>query len=122
LFFPPFQIFNFAAPWVGTFWLEEVLFIYILAFLGVVAMAKQKQGVAVWYGSVFLLALIFVSHRDILRYALPIFPFLLVAWSDTLAKKEIKWLGLLLLIPIYLYSLAFISQNVMPVSNWSGLL
>lgn len=28
LFFPPFQIFNYSAPWVGTFWLEEIIFIY----------------------------------------------------------------------------------------------
>src|SRR4030042_2264992 len=30
LLFPPFQIFNFAAPWGGTFWLEEVIFVYLL--------------------------------------------------------------------------------------------
>src|SRR3989338_2662172 len=27
LFFPPFQIFNYSQPWVGTYWLEEIIFV-----------------------------------------------------------------------------------------------
>ncbi len=122
LFFPPFQVFNYSASWVGTFWLEEIIFVYILAFMGLTKLIKKEGGIASWYTGLFFLVLIFISHRDIVRYALPVVPFLLVGWSDTLNTKEFKWLTLALIIPIYLFSLAFISQNVMPISDWAGLL
>ena len=31
LFFPPFTIFNYSQPWVGTFWLEEIILVYLFA-------------------------------------------------------------------------------------------
>jgi len=51
-----------------------------------------------------------------------IVPFLLVAFSDTIVKKEFKYAMLILIIPIYLFSLAYISQNVMPISDWAPFL
>ena len=71
---------------------------------------------------VFLTTIFFVSHRDILRYALPIVPFLFIAFKDALIKKEFRVVMLVLAIPIYLFSLVYISQNVMPISNWAPLL
>ena len=63
--------------------------------------------------------ILFVSHRDLLRYFLPVVPLLFVAFSDFLAQKEVKIVAAVIIIPIYLFSLAFISQNVMPISNWA---
>src|SRR4030042_4360118 len=77
LFFPPFQIFNYSAPWVGTFWLEAIIFVYLFGLMGLSALIK---------------------------------------------KKEFRLIFLILVIPIYLFSLAYISQNVMPVSDWTPLL
>lgn len=122
LFFPPFQIFNYSQPWVGTFWLEEVLFIYLLGALGVMRLIKKNQVTLAWFTGIFFISLIFVSHRDLLRYALPIIPFLLAGFADVITKKEFKFAFYLLLIPIYLYSLVYISQNVTPVADWAPLL
>jgi Gpi18-like mannosyltransferase len=122
LFFPPFQIFNYSAPWVNTHWLEEVIFLYLFAALGILKLIKQKRQILAWVSSVFFASIIFVSHRDVLRYALPIVPFILIAYSEELSKKEFKIAFALILIPIYLYSLAFISRNVMPISDWSTFL
>lgn len=122
LFFPPFQIFNYSAPWVGTFWLEEVIFIYFIGAVGVYRLFEKKEyEIAIFSGIFFLLAL-FIAHRDIMRYSLPLVPFLYVAFSDILIKKEIKFAMIIIVIPIYLFSLAFISQNVMPISNWAPFL
>lgn len=122
LLFPPFQIFNFSAPWVGTFWLEEVIFIYLIGALGVYRLfAKREYELATFTGIFFFLTL-FVAHRDIVRYFLPAIPFLFVAFSDVLVKKEFKIALAVIIIPIYLFSLAFISQNVMPISNWAPFL
>lgn len=122
LFFPPFQIFNFSAPWVGTFWLEEVIFVYIFGILGLLSLIKQKENVLAWFVGAFFVSILFVSHRDLIRYSLPIVPFLLVTWSRFIITREFKIATAVLIIPIYLFSLAYISQNVMPISNWAPLL
>lgn len=122
LFFPPFQIFNYSAPWVGTFWLEEIIFIYLFGILGLIKLIKQKAGILVWYVGIFFVSTLFVSHRDLMRYSLPLVPFLFVAFNEAITKKEFKIAFVFIVIPIYLFSLAYISQNVMPISNWSPFL
>lgn len=122
LFFPPFQIFNYSQPWVGTFWLEEIIFVYLLGGLGLIKLIKMKEDVIYWFVGIFFTSLLFVSHRDIIRYGLPIVPFLYAAFADSLTKKEFRLVALLLVIPIYLFSLTFISQNVMPISDWAPFL
>ena len=122
LFFPPFQIFNYAQPWVGTFWLEEVIFVYLLGYLGLIKLIQMKEYEIAWFVGVFFSSILFVSHRDIIRYSLPIVPFLLVAYSKIIVKKEFKYAIALLAVPIYLYSLSYISKNVMPIADWAALL
>lgn len=122
LLFPPFQIFNYSAAWVGTFWLEEVIFIYLLGFLTVLRLLKQKQTTLFAYSAVFFTSIIFVSHRDILRYALPLTPFAFAAFNKEIVSREFKIAFVFLIIPIYLFSLTFITNNVMPISNWAPLL
>lgn len=122
LFFPPFQVFNYSATWVGTFWLEEIIFIYLISSWGIIKLVKDKKIVFASIAGVFLLSIFFVSHRDILRYLLPAVPFLLFAYKDILLKKEFRPIVFLIIVPIYLFSLAFISQNKMPIADWGPLL
>jgi Gpi18-like mannosyltransferase len=122
LFFPPFQIFNYSAPWVGTFWLEEVIFIYLIGAIGVYKLYSKKEYEIAVFSSVFYILSLFIAHRDLMRYILPLVPFLYIAFSDVLTKKEFKIASVVIIIPIYLFSLAFISQNVMPISNWAPFL
>ncbi|MEK7100414.1 MAG: hypothetical protein AAB872_01225, partial [Patescibacteria group bacterium] len=111
LFFPPFQIFNYSAPWVGTFWLEEVIFIYLIGILGIYKLYQEKLTTYFYFSLIFFTPLLFVAHRDLMRYSLPIVPFLLLGYRNVLVKKEFKIALAIIIIPIYLYSLAFISQN-----------
>lgn len=122
LFFPPFQIFNYSASWVGTFWLEEVIFIYLIGILGIYKLYQEKLTTYFYFAIVFFLPLLFVSHRDLMRYSLPMVPFLLLGFRENILKKEFKLAILVLIVPIYLYSLTFISQNTMPISNWAPFL
>lgn len=122
LFFPPFQIFDYSASWVGTFWLEEIIFVYLFGLLGLSALIRKKETVLAWVVGIFFVSILFVSHRDLIRYSLPIVPFLFIAFADTINRKEFRLIFLILAIPIYLFSLAYISQNVMPVSDWTPLL
>ena len=120
--FPPFQVFNPEAAWVGTFWLEEIIWIYLFGGLTVLYLIKQKHAAFSAFAGVFLLSLLFVSHRDIARYSLPLVPFVFVAFSKVLSSREFRWVMLLLIIPIYLFAIAFIENNVTPVSDWTPLL
>ncbi len=122
LMFPPFQIFNYAAPWVGTFWLEEIIFIYLFGAIGLMELIKMKKWTLASFVGIFFVSILFVSHRDITRYALPIIPFLFVAFSKYMITKQFKFAFLILIIPTFLFALAFISNNAMPISNWGPLL
>jgi hypothetical protein len=122
LFFPPFSIFNYSAPWVGTFWLEEVIFVYLFGAVTLIRMINFRERTLAWFVGIFFTSLIFVSHRDLVRYGLPIVPFAILAFSETLIKKEFKIAMLVLAIPIYLFSLSYISQNVMQISDWAPFL
>ncbi|CAN5319115.1 hypothetical protein BH10PAT1_BH10PAT1_4110 [soil metagenome] len=122
LMFPPFQIFNYSAPWVGTFWLEEIIFIYLFGAMAVMQLIKEKYHTIAWFVGIFFTTILFVSHRDLMRYALPITPFIFVAFAKYLSTKEFKIAFIILIIPIFLFSLAFIANNVMPIANWGPLL
>lgn len=122
LMFPPFSIFNYSAPWVGTFWLEEIIFIYLIGAVGVYKLFQKKEYEIAVFAGIFFLVSLFVAHRDLMRYILPIVPFLYVAFADILVRKEFKVALAVIIIPVYLFSLAFIAQNVMPISNWAPLL
>jgi hypothetical protein len=122
LFFPPFSIFNYSSPWVGTFWLEEIIFVYLFAVVTLVRLINFRERTLAWFVGIFLTSLIFVSHRDLIRYGLPIVPFAILAFSETLVKKEVKIALAVLALPIYLFSLSYISQNVMQISDWAPFL
>lgn len=122
LLFPPFQVFNAAERWVGTFWLEEIVWIYLFGFLGIFQLIKQKNYEFAWFVGVFFVSTLFVSHRDVSRYILPIVPFLLISFSDVLISKPFRWALLFISLPIYLFALNFIIGNVTPVADWGPLL
>ena len=102
LFFPPFQVFNYSAPWVGTFWLEEVVYIYLFGLLGLIKLVskgkkgrgKTKYQTMAWFTGVFLFSIFFVSHRDVARYALPVFPFVLLVIMSSITRVCVEHLKL----------------------------
>lgn len=117
----PFGIFNANQPWVGTVWLEDVLWIYLVGGLGVI-LAYKKNKVWGWFGIVFLTALTFVSHRDISRYSLPIVPVVLIGLSELMDRREVR-IGLLLwLVPIGLFTLNFLTNNTVEVPSLAPFL
>lgn len=118
----PFQIFNYSAPWIGTYWLEEILFVYAVGAMGVIRLFQKKEYELASFTSLFYFVILFVGHRDLIRYFLPAVPFIFIAYSDILVKKEFKIVAAILIIPVYLFTLGFVSQNVMPISNWAPFL
>lgn len=117
LTFPPFQVFNKDQFWVGDIWLEEIVYIFILGFLGVLYLFKKSLYPMAFLCLTYLLASTLIAHRDISRYILPITPFILIAFEKVLTSREFKIILPIAALAIYLYSQNFILANTAPYPN-----
>lgn len=115
--FPPYQVFNINQYWVGSIWLEDIIYIFLFGFLGTIYLFKQKLYPLAFFVLTYLMASILVAHRDISRYTLPIFPFLLIAFEKVLISKEFKIVLVIVSLAIYLYAQNFLIANTAPVPN-----
>ncbi|MEI8067662.1 MAG: hypothetical protein WCG91_01780 [Candidatus Shapirobacteria bacterium] len=119
----PYAVFWGNHSWVNTIWLEDIVYIFLIAFYGIYRLFKKyKFDIITIFPIVFMVATIGVAHRDISRYIAPIYPFLLLAFAKFLDKKSIKIIFLILLPAILLYAINFISGNIAPISNWAPFL
>jgi len=120
LLFPPFQVFNQAATWVKTGWLEEILLIYFFYLLAIFYLSKKpKLRPLFWFMLVYFLAVISVEHRDISRYSLPMLPGALIAMEKFFTSKKFG-LALVVLLPaLYFYAWNFLLHNIAPITDWS---
>lgn len=119
LTFPPFQIFNKDQFWVGTIWLEDIIYIFILGTLAGLLLIKQRLFPFAFFVLTYVVASMFVAHRDISRYTLPIAPFVIIAFQHILVSKEFKIVLAILALALYLYSQNYILQNTAPVPDLS---
>ncbi len=119
LTFPPFQVFNKNQFWVGDIWLEDIVYIFILGFLGGVTLWKKKLYPMAIFVLTYLTAAAFVAHRDVSRYILPITPFVLIAFEKVLTSREFKIILPIIAVAIYLYAQNFILANSAPIPNVS---
>jgi hypothetical protein len=123
LFLPPFSIFSPKGQfWVGEFWLEDVIYIWLIFGLGVLKYFKKNLNPEAFFALIFFASTLFVSHRDISRYIVPAVPFMLLGFEKLIGKREFRWIFLLLLIPVYLYAYNFVLNNVAPVADWTPYL
>ncbi len=118
----PFAVFNYQKTWVGTAWLEDVVFYYLLYGVAVVTLWKSKYRSFFYYSLVFFVATLFVQHRDISRYSLPIWPFAAIAFEKFLTDKKYRLIFFIILVGIYFYAWNFLSYNVMPIADWKPFL
>lgn len=125
LFFPPFQVFSNTQSWAIGTGLEDVVYLYLFFGVGLVLLwqnlSKHKKAIG-WLAGIYFASVLFVAHRDIARYALPIAPLVIAGYKSTLAKPWMKWVMLGILVPVYLVSWNFVLQNVQGVNDWSAFL
>jgi hypothetical protein len=118
LSFPPFQVFNKNQFWVGDIWLEDIVYVYLLGLLaGIMLLKTERLKILGIYVLTYIGASLFVAHRDISRYVLPIFPFALIAFEKVLVSKEFKIVLAIIGLGIYLYAQNFILANTAPFPN-----
>lgn len=121
LFFPPFQIFSNTTTWINDMWREDIIYLYIFSGIGL-SLIKDKT--VKTFGLIYAVSLLFIAHRDLGRYALPIAPLALLGYAPFLAKIPYRgWAFIaILLVPIYLLGWQFILGNIQPISNWGAFL
>ncbi len=123
LFWPPFSIF---APqgqvWVGNFWLEDIIWIWMIFGLGILALKKIGAKIEYYFAGLFFLSTFFVAHRDVSRYLMPVVPFVLMGLDKYIQRKEFKIILAVLVLPILLYSWNFLLHNISPVADWAPYL
>ena len=118
----PFSVFNFQKNWIGTAWLEEILFYYFMYGLALINLKDSKYRSFFYFGLVFFTATLFVQHRDISRYSLPLWPLALIAFEKFFTSKKF-WIIFVILLPaLFLYAWNFLLYNIMPISDWSAFL
>ncbi len=117
LTFPPFAVFNKDQFWVGDIWLEDIIYIFVLGFLGGIMLLKQKLYPMAFFVLTYLAAASLIAHRDVSRYILPIAPFILIAFEKIITSREFKIILPIILLAIYLYAQNFILQNIAPIPN-----
>lgn len=129
LLFPPFKVFNHLRYWVGTAWLEDIIFIYFFYLIAIINNIKiiikpfyLKIQPYTWFMIVFFTAIISVEHRDISRYALPMLPFALISLEKFFTSKKFIFALILLLPAIYFYAWNFMTYNIAPINDWSPFL
>ncbi len=115
--FPPFGVFNKNQFWVGDIWLEDLIYIFILGFLGAVSLFKRGLYPMAYFVLIYFIASTLIAHRDISRYILPVTPFVLIAFEKVLTSKEFKIILPIILLVIYLYAQNFILANTAPIPN-----
>lgn len=121
LFWPPFSVFT-RQDWVGSFWLEDIVWTWLIFGVGILKLKEKKLTIEYFFSGLFFISTLFVAHRDISRYIMPIAPLVLIGWGDVLQKKEFKIIAALLVIPVLLFSWNFLLQNNAPISDWGPYL
>ena len=118
----PFSVFNAAGRWVQTVWLEEILLYFFLYLTAIITLKDSKYRSLFYFPLLFFVAGIFVQHRDLSRYLLPIWPFAVIAFEQTFTSRKFRYAFYLLLPAIYLYAWNFLLGNIIPVSDWRPFL
>ncbi len=114
----PYSVFTSSASWVGTAWLEDVLFYFALYASTVVSLWHSKHRSFFYFALVFFTATIFVQHRDISRYSLPLWPLTAIAFENILTSKKALVVFCIVIFGIYMYVWNFLGANIMPITEW----
>jgi len=120
LLLPPFQVFNRAARWVSTGWLEDIMLLYLFYGVSLYYLYQKKILRPLFYVSaVFMFFVMSVQHKDIARYSIPMLPGALIACEKLFTSKTFIVVSLLLLPALYFYAWNFMLENRAPITDWA---
>ena len=123
LFPVPFGVFTSNSSWVNGIWLEDIIFIFIVAYYtGFKLFKKYKFQPVGTFILIYTIATTLVVHRDISRYITPIYPLVFIALVKQLTSPAFKKVFYIIIFAVYLYSINFCLGNTAPVADWTPYL
>ncbi|MFA6007473.1 MAG: hypothetical protein WC784_02390 [Candidatus Shapirobacteria bacterium] len=119
----PYQVFVSTRAWINTIWLEDVIYIFALCFFAVAKLWKKfKIDILFVFPLIFTIASVFVAHRDISRYMVPVYPFVFLAFGKKISQSKARLIFFLLIPAVILYALNFVIGNTAPITTWAPYL
>ena len=119
----PYTVFVSTKSWIHTIWLEDIIYLYFFALLGVILLLKKYQAnIITFYSIVFIISTLLVAHRDLSRYLCPVYPFLFIAFHKFFCRHSTKLAFVLLLPAIILFAVNFVCHNTAPIADWCAYL
>jgi Gpi18-like mannosyltransferase len=112
---PPFiRVYKYPSPGITTFWQEINVVDLLLYLAAALLMIKKKLFSFAAVAITYFVPLAFLAHMDISRYALPMLPFLFIAFSEIIETRYFR-LALFIILPaLYAYSYNFMCWNLGP--------
>lgn len=107
----PFKTFSFPSPNIETFWQEVNALDYVLYFAASLLLFGKKLWRVGVLSLVYFLPLIFIQHSDISRYAIPLIPFALIAYSEIVEKRAFTWATIIMSPAVIMYAINFMDHN-----------
>jgi hypothetical protein len=102
---------------------EGDFYYYILQTAGLVLLWRRKLYDIFWIGLVLFLPTVFLLHDDVLRYALPAFPFVItIPFAFALESKYTRWFAIPALIAVLIYSWSQLFTNMVDADTWQQML
>ena len=121
--FLPYTVFISGKSWIGTLWLEDIVYLYLFALSSTFLLFKKyRSDPLAIYSTVFTLATLLVAHRDLARYLAPLYPFFFLAFSRFLCLRSTKTIFALLSPALILFAVNFITYNIAPIADWTPYL
>lgn len=121
-FYFPFSQFNSQAVWVGSGWLEDIVFYFLALALLTVSLLKSKKRAWFYFSLFYSFFLVFIPQRDITRFTYPLLPLFLIQFQPFFSSKAFKIAFFLTLPALYFYTINFLLTNQAPIADWSKLL
>jgi len=121
----PYLVFISTKSWLGTIWLEDVIYIFLLGMLALFGLKKKfwsKEKILFLFPLLYFVAGLLIAHRDMSRYLSPTYPFFILGFSKYLVRKEFKIVFFLVLPAVILYAVNFVVGNVAPIADWAPYL
>jgi len=119
----PFGVLIGNSSWVNGIWLEDIIFIFILAYYsGLKLFQRYKLKPIGTFVLLYTLATTLVVHRDISRYITPIYPLVFLALRKHLYNQTFRKVFYIIIFAVYLYSINFCIGNTAPVADWTPYL
>ncbi len=119
----PYSAFISTKSWLGSIWLEDIVYIYLFALVAIMRLIKKyKFDIIVVFSIVFTIASMLVAHRDISRYISPVYPFIFIAFAKYINTKNAKIILLLIIPAIILFAINHVVGNTAPIADWTPYL